>query len=62
MNLGKYVFTQLTDFLPQRVFDRLVYKYNGNQYIKHFSCWDQLFSMVFGQLAGRDSTKWLKVY
>jgi hypothetical protein len=29
MNQGKYVFAQLTDFLPQRVFDRLVYEYNG---------------------------------
>lgn len=61
MNHGKYVFAQLTDFLPQRVFDRLVYEYNGNQYIKHFSCWNQLLSMVFGQLAGRDSLRDLMV-
>jgi hypothetical protein len=61
MNNGKYVFAQLTDFLPQRVFDRLVYEYNGNQYIKHFSCWNQLLSMVFGQLAGRDSLRDLMV-
>jgi len=61
MNQGKYVFAQLTDFLPQRVFDRLVYEYNGNQYIKHFSCWNQLLSMVFGQLAGRDSLRDLMV-
>jgi hypothetical protein len=61
MNQGKYVFAQPTDFLPQRVFDRLVYEYNGNQYIKHFSCWNQLLSMVFGQLAGRDSLRDLMV-
>ena len=61
MNQGKYVFAQLTDFLPQRVFDRLVYEYNGNQYIKHFSCWNQLLSMVFGQLTGRDSLRDLMV-
>jgi hypothetical protein len=36
MNQGKYVFAQLTDFLPQRVFDSLVYEYNGNQYISTF--------------------------
>ena len=27
MNQGKYIFAQLTDFLPRRVFDRLVEKY-----------------------------------
>ncbi|WP_255260487.1 DUF4372 domain-containing protein [Bacteroides sp. L10-4] len=29
MNQGKYIFAQLTDFLPRRVFDRLVEKYSG---------------------------------
>ena len=61
MNQGKYVFAQLTDFLPQRVFDRLVYKYYGNKYVKHFSCWNQLLCMVFGQLAGRDSLRDLMI-
>ena len=61
MNQGKYVFAQLTDFLPQRVFDRLVYKYAGNKYVKHFSCWNQLLSMVFGQITGRDSLRDLMI-
>lgn len=26
MNQGKYVFAQLTEFLPQRVFDRIAYE------------------------------------
>ncbi|MDX9773430.1 MAG: DUF4372 domain-containing protein [Bacteroidales bacterium] len=26
MNEGKYIFAQLTDFLPRRVFDRIVDK------------------------------------
>ncbi|HRO75376.1 MAG TPA: DUF4372 domain-containing protein [Crocinitomicaceae bacterium] len=30
MNQGKYVFAQLTELLPQRVFDRIVAKHNGN--------------------------------
>jgi hypothetical protein len=29
MNQGKYIFAQLTDFLPRRVFDRIVEKYEG---------------------------------
>ncbi|GAI89871.1 unnamed protein product, partial [marine sediment metagenome] len=61
MNQGKYVFAQLTDFLPQRVFDRLVYKYTGNKYVKHFFCWNQLLSMVFDQHTGRDSLRDLMV-
>ena len=61
MNQGKYVFAQLTDFLPQRVFDRLVNKYDGNKHVRHFSCWNQLLSMIFGQLTGRDSLRDLMI-
>ncbi len=61
MNQGKYVYSQLTDFLPQRVFDRLVHKYNGNKHVRHFSCWNQLLSMIFGQLTGRDSLRDLMI-
>jgi hypothetical protein len=57
MNNGKYIFAQLTEFLPQRVFDGLVKKYKGNRYVKHFTCWNQLLCMVFGQLTNRDSLR-----
>jgi len=57
MNQGKYVFSQLTEFLPQRVFDGLVEKYEGDKYVRHFSCWNQLLCMLFGQLTNRDSLR-----
>jgi Domain of unknown function (DUF4372)/Transposase DDE domain len=57
MNQGKYVFAQLTEFLPQRVFDCLVVNYTGNRYVKHFSCWNQMLCMVFGQLTNRESLR-----
>ena len=57
MNHGKYVFSQLVEFLPQRVFDRLVAKYDGNKNVRHFTCWNQLLCMVFGQLSSRDSLR-----
>ncbi len=57
MNNGKYVFAQLIEFLPQRVFDRLVLKYFGNKYIKHFTCCNQLLCMIFGQLSSRESLR-----
>lgn len=57
MNQGKYIFAQLTDFLPRRVFDRLVDKYEGNKHIRSFTCWNQMLCMVFGQLTARDSMR-----
>lgn len=57
MNKGKYVFTQISNFLPRRSFDRIVEKYNGNRYVKHFTCWNQLLAMIFGQLTSRDSLR-----
>ena len=57
MNKGKYVFSQLTEFLPRRIFDRMVAEHNGNKYVKHFTCWNQLLCMVFGQLTIRDSLR-----
>jgi len=57
MNHGKYVFAQISSFLPQRVFDRLAAKYSGNHRIRHFTCWNQLLCMMFGQLSNRDSLR-----
>ncbi len=57
MNQGKYVYAQIIEFLPQRIFDKYVNKYEGNKYIKHFTCWNQLLCMVFGQLTNRDSLR-----
>jgi IS4 transposase len=57
MNSGKYIFAQLIEFLPQRIFDGIVMKYGGNKYVKHFTCWNQLLVMMFGQLSTRDSLR-----
>ena len=57
MNSRKYVFSQLVEFLSQRVFDTITSRYQGNKYVRHFSCWNQLFCMIFGQLANRDSLR-----
>ena len=57
MNSGKYVFAQLIEFLPQKAFQRIVMKYQGDKYIKSLSCWNQLLIMMFGQLAGCESLR-----
>lgn len=57
MNQGKHVFSQLVEFLPKRVFDCIVMRYQGDKYIKSFSCWNQLLVMMFGQLSGCESLR-----
>lgn len=57
MNQGKYVFSQLVEFLPKRVFDWIVMQYQGDKYIKSFSCWNQLLIMMYGQLSGCESLR-----
>lgn len=65
MNKDKFVFAQLIEFLDNNKFRHLVDKYDGNRYVKHFTCWNQLLAMMFGQLNNRESLrdlffKWLK--
>lgn len=50
MNNDKYVFAQLVEFLNNDKFRRVVTKYGGDHYVKHFTCWNQLLVMMFGQL------------
>ncbi len=57
MHNGKYVFSQLLDFLDKDVFLRLANKYNGNRYVKQFTCWNQLAVLMFGQLLNRESLR-----
>ena len=47
----KYVFAQLTAFLNRTQFNNVVRKYDGNRYVKQFTCWNQLLAMMFGQLS-----------
>ena len=42
MNQGKYIFSQLVDILPEEHFKWLVRKYEGNKYVKSFTCWNHL--------------------
>ena len=57
MNKSKYVFAQLIEFLDSDKFRHLVDKYDGNRYVKHFACWNQLLALMFGQLSNRESLR-----
>ena len=71
MHKGKYVFSQLLDFIDKDVFLRIADRYGGNHYVKHFTCWNQLAVLMFGQLSNRESLRdvvlatqahWTKAY
>ena len=57
MNQGRYVFSQLVGFLPRKYFEWLVSKYEGNKYVKSFSCWNHLLVLLFGQLSNREGLR-----
>lgn len=61
MNQDKYVYAQLTAFLDRSKFNRIVASYGGDRYVKHFTCWNQLLVMMFGQLTNRESLRELIV-
>ncbi len=53
-----YVFSQLISVaLDRNHFNYLVRKYEGDKYVKHFTCWNQLLVMMFGQLCNRESLR-----
>ncbi len=61
MNQGKYVFAQICSFLDHNEFNSCTNRYNGNRWVKHFSCWNQMLCMMFGQLSARESLRDLLV-
>jgi len=57
MHKDKFVFAQLVAFLDRNKFNYIVRKYNGDKYVKHFTCWNQLLALMFGQLSNRESLR-----
>lgn len=57
MHQDKFVFAQLVSFLNRNHFNYLVRKYEGDKYVKFFSCWNQLLTLMFGQLSNRESLR-----
>jgi transposase len=47
----------LATFIDRNHFNYLVRKYGGDKYVKHFTCWNQLLAMMFGQLGNRESLR-----
>lgn len=61
MNQGKYVLSQLAEFVSRYEFNKCVARYKGNRWVKNFSCWDQFLALAFGQLSYQDSLRGIVV-
>ena len=57
MHKGRLVFSQLLDYLPRDYFEWLVKKYEGNKYVKTFTCWNHLSVLLYGQLSNREGLR-----
>lgn len=57
MYQGKYVLSQLTEYIPRYEFDCCVERYQGNLGVKKLTCWNQFLALFFRQLSHRESLR-----
>lgn len=57
MNVGKYVFAQIVEFLPKRYFERLVIKHKDRTVGMSPSYWSHMLVIMYGQLIGCHSLR-----
>ena len=57
MPISQTIFAQLMSFIDHDEFNRCVERYDENQRVKEFSCYDQFICMIFSQLAKKRSLR-----
>ena len=57
MNVGKYVFSQIVEFVDYKAFDKCVKRYLGNYRTRGLSCWNQFLHLLFGQITSQNSIR-----
>ncbi len=57
MHTGRYIFSQVIDFFPERDFRRIVAKYSGDRKTSQLSSWDHLLALTFSMLTFRESLR-----
>ena len=60
MNSDRTVFSQLTEHLSYKEFQKCVARYGGDRYAKKLTCWQQFLAMAFAQLTYRESLRDIK--
>ena len=61
MHCGRFVFSQLMENRPSKVFRRCVRRYRGDRQAQSFSCLDQFLCLAFAQLTHRESLRDIEV-
>ena len=56
------MFFQLLNFLDRNDFNYLARTYDGDKYVKQFTCWNQFAVLMFGQLSNRESLREKDLY
>lgn len=49
--------SELLNLFPRYDFERLVDRHQGNRYTKYFTAWQQLITILFSQVSGKDSLR-----
>ncbi len=57
MYSGKYVFSQLLNFVSRYEFDKCVRRYNGDFRARDLNCWNQFIQLLFGQVTSLNSLR-----
>lgn len=55
MNTGKYVFSQILEYVNRYEFDKCVKRHSGNYRVHELNCWNQFLQLFFGQLTSLNS-------
>lgn len=57
MHTGRFIFSQIVDFFPERDFRRIVAKYRGDYKTSALSSWEHLLALTFALLTFRESLR-----
>lgn len=51
------IYNQLLHLIPRHQFENLVKRYDGDRYVKYYTCWQQLMTLLYAQIRGKDSLR-----
>ncbi len=61
MNVGKTLFVQVMEFVPWKIFSRIVERHKGDAGVRTLGCADLFRIMAFSQLTWRESLRDIEV-
>ena len=57
MNQGRYIFSQIVDFIPHYQLEKSIQKYKGDYRVHELTTYNQFLHLFFGQLTGCNSIR-----